>query len=234
MANRYNTSGHSAVRVVLIEDHIIVRDGLRLLLSSQGSMEVVGETADPREALSIVRSKRPDVVLLDLQLGSASGLELLPALLKAASPGRIVILTASASPEDYRQALSHGAHGLVTKEQASSVLLQAIERVLHGETWVDSSLLPLIFAPPKTSAAPESDTAETRINGPDAARIAGLTPRELEVIALLGKGLSNPEIAGQLHLSERTVRHNLHSIFQKLEVKDRSKLLIYAHRHGLI
>ena len=225
---RQSDSIHKApdVRILLVEDHDIMREALHLLLENHQGLRVVGEASDCADAMAIIAREQPDIILLDLQLGEENGLDFLPALLSAAGQGRVIVLTASCNPQDYRRALSLGARGLVLKEQASSVLLKAIERVHTGETWIDPNLIA------KVVAVASSDGG----NGPggtETFKITALTAREREIISLVVEGLKNHEIAERLFLSDRTVRHYLTSIFHKLEVADRSKLLIYAYRHGL-
>jgi two-component system, NarL family, nitrate/nitrite response regulator NarL len=213
------------IRVMLVEDHAVVRAGLRLLIEGQSRLMIVGEAADRAGALEIAVRERPDVVLLDLDLGAERGLDLLPVLMAAAPNARIVILTGMRDVSEHHQAVAQGAVGLVHKEQAPEVLLRAIEKVHSGEVWLERSMLANVLN--------EMVLAKARPSNPEMARNATLTEREREVIALVGEGLKNKQIGGRLSISEITVRHHLTSIFSKLGVESRLEMVISAHRYGL-
>ena len=159
-------------------------------------------------------------------MGGESGLSFLPDLAGAARKARILVLTGVRDPEAHRKAVRASARGVVFKEKAVEVLIKAIEKVHGGEIWLDralaSSLLEELSHP---NAAFEGD--------PEGARIATLTTRERELIAVVSQGLRNKEIAGQLFITDVTVRHHLTSIYSKLGVADRFELAVYAFRHGL-
>src|SRR5262245_19128884 len=130
------TTSVQSIHVLLIEDHAVVRAGLRLLLESRPGLVVVGEAANHADALALTAREQPDIILLDLALGGESGLDLLPRLLAAAGGVRVLILTGVGDVEEHRQAIRRGAMGLVLKEQAPEVLLKAIEKVHAGEIWL--------------------------------------------------------------------------------------------------
>ena len=214
------------IRILIIEDHTIVRAALHMLLENSPGLRVVGETANRSEALSLAACEQPDVILLDLDLGDSSGLDLLPELLAVASSARVLILTGVHDPELHRQAVRLGAVGLVLKEKSTEILLRAIEKVHAGEVWLERSMIATVL----NEITHKNEGQQTR---PEAAKIATLTPREREVITLIGEGLRNKQIAQRLFISETTVRHHLTSIFSKLHVSERLELVIYAYRHGL-
>ena len=214
-----------AIHVLLIEDHAVVRAGLRLLIESRPGMVVVGEAANHNDALAIAAREQPDIILLDLDLGAEKGLDILPGLLAAAGQARVLILTGVRNVEDHRQAIRQGAMGLVLKEQAPETLLKAIEKVHAGEVWLDRAILASVLS--------EMVLGGARPANAEATRISALTEREREVIALIGEGLKNKQIGDRLSISETTVRHHLTSIFAKLGVESRLEMLIFAHRHGL-
>jgi len=218
------TSAQS-IHVLLIEDHAVVRAGLRLLLESRPGLVVVGEAANHADALALATREQPDVILLDLALGAENGLDLLPRLLTAAGRARVLILTGVVDVEDHRQAIRRGAMGLVLKEQAPEVLLKAIEKVHAGEVWLDRAMLARVLGEMVSGAAKPANV--------EATQIATLTEREREVIALVGEGLKNKQIGDRLSISETTVRHHLTSAFAKLGVESRLEMVIFAHRHGL-
>jgi DNA-binding NarL/FixJ family response regulator len=165
------------IRILLIEDHAVVRAGLRLLIESRPELVVVGEAANRSDALSLAARERPDIILLDLDLGSENGLDLLPGLLAAVSQAHVLILTGVRDVEEHRQAIRRGAMGLVLKEHAPEVLLKAIEKVYAGEVWLDRSMLASVLSEMAASKARPADAG--------AVRIATLTEREREVVALV-------------------------------------------------
>jgi DNA-binding NarL/FixJ family response regulator len=220
------TPATKTIRVILIDDHAVVRAGLRMIIQNRAGMTVVGEAGNRDEALALAASEHPDIFLLDLDLGGDNGIALIPDLLAAASEARIIILTGLRDPETHRKAVLLGAVGIVRKEKAAEVLISAIERVYAGEAWLDPVLMADVLSE-------ISRSSKGRKPDPEADKIATLTNREREVIALIGEGSKSKEIAGRLFISETTVRHHLTSIFDKLGVADRIELLIYAYRHGL-
>jgi DNA-binding NarL/FixJ family response regulator len=210
----------------LIDDHAVVRMGLRLLLESQPGFIVSGEAANRAEALAQAAATAPDIILLDLDLGEDNGIDLLPALRTTAPAARVILLTGMRDTEQHRRAVRMGAMGLVLKDQALTVLLTAITKVAAGEAWLDPTMVASVL----------TEMAQARAIGqpdPEAARFALLTAREREVIALIGEGLPNKQISQRMSISETTVRHHLTTIFDKLGVTSRLELVIYAYRHGL-
>lgn len=214
-------------RILIIDDHVLVREGLRLLLESEPGISVIGEAKGRADALALAQKERPDVILLDLDLGRESGLELIPDLLQAAPDARILVLTGVTDENAHRRALRTGALGILRKEVAGEVLLRAIDRVRSGEVWLDRSLAASLLQDfPRAKETPKP--------APQAERIASLSPREMEIIICIGDGLSNKRIAERLFISETTVRHHLTSIFGKLGVNDRLELLVFAYRSSLL
>lgn len=214
------------IRIQLIEDHSMVRAGLRMLIESHPGLTVVGEAANSGDALALVESLQPDIVLLDLALGEESGLDLLPRLLSVAEQARVILLTGARDPEQHRRAVRLGARGVVLKEEAAQVLLEAIRKVYAGEVWLDPSMVASMLG--ELSRPRQVDKPD-----PEAARIASLSEREHEIIALLCQGLPNKQVANKLSISEVTVRYHLGHIYRKLGVEGRLELVIYAFRHGL-
>lgn len=214
------------IRVLLVDDHVVVRAALRALIDSQEHLTAVGEAGSRREAVDAVAKEQPDIILLDLELDGESGLDLIPELLEAAPEARIVVLTGVRDPQVHQQAVSRGALGVVQKDGALEVLIRAIERVAVGEAWLDPALTARVLAG-------MSGGGRSKKPDPEATKIASLTEREREVLTLIGQGLKNKEIADKLFISEWTVRHHITSIFSKLEVSDRVELILYAYRRGL-
>jgi len=220
------TSLSQPIRVVIVDDHVVVRTGLRLLIESQPGITVVGEASNGAEALAVVARTQPDVIVLDLDLGEESGLDCFPDLRAAASTARVLVLTGVRDPELHRRAVRLGSMGLVRKEEAAEVLLQAIKKVHAGEVWLEPAMIASVLSE-------MTGTRASQLLDPEAAKIASLTEREREVVTLMGQGLRNKQIAERLGISETTVRHHLTSIFAKLGVTDRLELVIYIYRHGL-
>lgn len=198
---------------------------MRLVIQNQPGMVMVGEATTRAEALNLSSRERPDIVLLDIDLGGENGLDFIPELLSSCEC-RVIVLTGVRDPEVHYRAVKLGAMGLVQKERAVDVLIGAIERVHAGEAWLDPSLTARVLS--EVSASGKAKKSD-----PEEAKIASLTDREREVLALVSEGLKNKEIADRLFISEWTVRHHITAIFSKLEVSDRVELILYAYRQGL-
>ena len=219
-------AGHKPIRVLVVAGHAIVRAGLRMLIESHEGLTAIGETGTNVEAVSLTEREQPDIVLLDPEPGE-SGLDLVSELLAANKSARVIILTGLQDPELHQQALRLGASGVVFKDKAPAVLFKAIEKVNAGEIWFErATMTSALGEKSRTNGAKEIDV--------EANRIATLTQRELEVVALIGEGLKNKQIAERLFLSGTTVQHYLSSIFAKLGVTDRLELVIYAYQQGLV
>jgi two-component system nitrate/nitrite response regulator NarL len=214
------------IRILMIDDHAMLRAGLRMIIESHIGMVVVGEAENRRESLAAIAHETPDIILLDLDLGDENGLDLLPELITAAPDARIILLTGLRDPEVQRRAILLGAMGLVSKQKAADTVIRAIEKVYAGEVWLDRAMIASILNDRvNTNVAPDQSV--------EALRIAKLTEREREVIRLIGEGIKNRQIAERMYISEATVRHHLTSVFAKLGVTDRFELVIYAFQHGL-
>jgi two-component system, NarL family, nitrate/nitrite response regulator NarL len=216
-----------SIGILIIDDHVVIRTALRMFLESQPGLTVVGEVSHPKDALAIALHEHPDIILLDLDLGDANGLDMLPQLHTAAPEAHVLVLTGVRDVEMHSRAVRLGAVGIVRKERAAEVLLEAIAKVHAGEVWLDSLLLASVL---RMTPRPQTD----RSPDPEEIKIKALTARERELIEVLGKGLKNQAIADHLCISEATVRHHLTSIYAKLNVEDRLELAIYAYRHGLV
>ena len=215
------------IRVMLVEDDKLTRLGLHTQLGKYpDSLEVVGEADNGKDAVALARNKQPDIILLDLNLGRESGLDLLAEFKAVAPQARTIVVTAVLDFEAHQRAISKGAMGLVLKEHAVEHIARAVRQVYGGEVWFNRSMmLKVIEKMAEPSAAKKTD--------PESRKIQTLTQREREVIDLVGEGLKNRAIADRLHITETTVRHHLTKIFDKLEVKDRLELVIYAYKYGL-
>lgn len=218
------------IRILLVDDHKIIRDGLADLIGTRADMQVVGDAANGEAAIALARSEQPDVIVLDLDLGAESGLSLLPELLKVVPSSSIIILTGVREAEKRDRAIELGAKGMVLKEKGATELLSAIEKVHRtGEYWFEPGAAHRLL---ERRRAVDTSQAEA---DPEARKIGSLTKTELELITCIGDGLDNREIASRMYIAESTVRNSLTKIYDKLEIKGgRLGLLIYAYRHGLV
>jgi DNA-binding NarL/FixJ family response regulator len=245
------SSNNHLIRILLIDDQAIVREGLRMLLESQSGIVVVGEAASCREAIALAKQRQPDVILLDLDLGEANGHDCLEELTSLSSKSRVLVLTGLYDLDLHQAAIFKGAIGLVRKLEAAEVLVKAIKKVSAGEVWLDGALMARLLRelwmireransnndyPASNSErqiTPGWQSQAKQVAPEEMAKIALLTGREREVVTLIGEGMRNRQIADRLCISVITVRHHLSSIFSKLQVSDRFELAIYSYRYGL-
>jgi DNA-binding NarL/FixJ family response regulator len=214
------------IRILMIDDHALLRTGLRMIIESHLGMVVVGEAENRSGSLAAIAQAPPNIILLDLDLGDENGMDLLPELIAAAPDAHIILLTGLRDPEVHRRAILMGAMGLVSKQKAADTVIRAIEKVYAGEVWLDRTMIASILNDRGNTTVVADQNAE-------GLRIAKLTEREREVILMIGEGIKNRQIAERMYISEATVRHHLTSIFAKLGVTDRFELVIYAFQHGL-
>ena len=218
-------TGVKEVRILIVDDHLVVRTGLRMLIENQPRMKVVGMAANRKEALELAASTAPDVILLDLDLGVENGMNFLPDLREKAAAARVLVLTGLKDAQTHRRAVKQGAMGIVLKEEAPEVLIKAIEKVSAGELWLDRTTMGNLFD--------EMTRKESKSENGETARIMSLTERERQIVGLIAEGLKNKQIGERLFISETTVTHHLTSVFSKLGVSDRLELVIYSFTHGL-
>jgi two-component system response regulator NreC len=208
------------IRVVLVDDHAVVRAGLKLLLDGEADIEVVGEAGDAREAVFEVREQKPDVVLTDVVMPGQSGIEVTPTLLKESPSTKVLVLSMQDDPNYVREAFAAGASGYVLKEAADSELVAAVREVAAGGSYVNPELgARMVAADVKARAAAEADP---------------LTDREREVLRLLALGHTNQEIAKLIFVSVRTAETHRAHIMQKLGLNTRAELVRYAIAHELL
>ncbi len=215
-----------SIRLLLLGPHTIGRAGLRLLVESGPDMMVIGDTANPSEAIQIASDQQPDIILVDLNNHDGTHLDCLPSLFEATKASRILVLMEEQDPELGQRAVRLGATGIVFKNNPPDVLIAAIQKVHAGEAWLDRFTIATVL-----TQMSRGDRSKPGL--PDGDGIAALTKREREVITLVAMGLRNKQIAERLFISDITVRHHLTSVFSKLVVSDRFELMIYAYRHGL-
>jgi two-component system NarL family response regulator len=201
------------IRVLIADDHAVVRLGLRALLEAQPDMEVVGEVADGNAAVEAYNNLRPDVLLVDLRMPGLSGREVINTIRKSSSDARIVVLTSFDGDEDVYRAVQAGARGYLLKGTPPDELVKAVRTVHAGGR---------LIAPDVAGRLAD------RVNSPS------LTAREIAVLELVAKGLSNKEIGGALGLAEDTVKNHLKHIYAKLDVSDRTEAVLSAVQRGII
>ncbi len=214
------------IRIAIADDHPIFRDGLRRLLEAEPNLEVVGEAADGRQAVDLVKTTRPDILLLDVAMPNMPGLDALRELADAKEPVRVIILTASIERQQMLQALQLGARGIVMKESATLVLMKSLQAVMDGSYWVGKDSVPDL----KELVLKDMPAMEE----PSAGERWGLTRREMQMVAAIVEGSSNRDIAQKFGVREDTVKHHLTSIFSKLGVTTRLELALFALEHKLV
>ena len=218
-------SDRTPIRIVLADDQSLVRGGFRMILSAQPDMEVVGEATDGEEAIARWRQLRPDLILMDVRMPKLDGLEASRRILQEGGDGtRVVILTTFDLDEYVYAALRAGASGFLLKDLTPEQLVSSIRIVLSGDALLAPSITRRLverFARPGRASSGTAD-------------VSALTARELEVLRLMARGLSNAEIAERLFLSETTVKTHVARILPKLDLRDRVQAVVFAYESGLI
>jgi DNA-binding NarL/FixJ family response regulator len=216
----------ATIRIVLADDHPIVRDGLKKLLQLEDDFEVVGEASDGREVIEKVQELDPDVLLLDLRMPNLDGLSALQAVQQTNKRTRVIVLTASEDKNEFVQAMKLGCSGIVLKQTAPDLIVKSIRKVYGGEIWLDSHTTAAVMRQFSTGLESSGGGAKGRERSP-------LSTREREIVALVAQGYKNKEMAEKMFISEQTVKNHLHNIFDKLGVSDRLELALYAIHKGL-
>ena len=218
----------ATVRIVIADDHPIVRDGLKKLLLLEDDFEVVGEASDGREVLERVQELDPDVLLLDLRMPNLDGLSALQALQQTNKRTRVIVLTASDDKNEFVQAMKLGCSGIVLKQTAPDLIVKSIRKVHSGEIWLDSHTTAAVMRQFQTGTEGGNSSG-----GGKGRERSPLSAREREIVALVAQGYKNKEMAEKMFISEQTVKNHLHNIFDKLGVSDRLELALYAIHKGL-
>ena len=206
----------SDISVVLADDHVIVRDGIRMVLESEMDMDVVAEAGTADEALLSVKEKQPSILILDLNMPGQPSLEIIPLVRESSPSTKIIVLTMQSEVQFVRSAFQAGATGYVVKHSAASELVEAIRTTLTGDTYLNAALGAKLATDPTDGGPPDE-----------------LTPREVEILGLLANGYMNPEVAEQLVLSVRTVETHRANIQRKTGISSRAELIAYAKANGL-
>jgi len=213
------------IRVLVVDDEALVRDGLRAIAELEGDIEVVGEAADGNEAIERSRVLHPDVVLMDVRMPGLDGIDATRQILAGPNPPKVIVLTTFDRNAYVYEAMKAGASGFLLKDVRRGQLAGAIRAVTTGETLVSPAITRRLIE--QFCAAPAKDV------GPPP-QLDALTARELEVLALIGRGLTNTEIAERLFVAETTVKTHVGRVLTKLRVRDRAQAVIIAYESGLV
>jgi DNA-binding NarL/FixJ family response regulator len=210
------------LRIILVDDHEIVRLGLRTLLARYAQFEIVAEASDAPEAMEMVALHRPDVVVMDIRLPGKNGVEATQEITELFPEVKVIMLTSYADEDVLFDAIAAGASGYVLKQIGSDDLVKALERVGRGESLLDPAVTQKVFQRVRQSARKAEDAA-----------FGALTDQEIHILALITEGMTNKEIAGRVFLSEKTVRNYVSSILAKLNLQSRAEAAAYAVRHHI-
>ena len=210
-----------AIKIMIADDHSMIREGLKSLLELEGDIQVVAEAEDGVDCLEKLKICTPDVLLLDINMPRKNGLEVLQTLKSSKSKVKVLVLTVHNEVEYLMKAVDIGVDGYILKDSESAELKKAIFSIVEGENYIQPSLIP------------ELNSKMIEKNR-DEGKIESLTKRELEVLKLLAVGMYNKEVAEKLNISERTVKNHVSNIFKKIEVTDRTQAAVFAIRNNLI
>jgi len=210
-----------SIRVMIADDHSLIREGIRQLLEFDGSIEVIAEACDGEECLEKIFVSKPQVLLLDINMPKKNGIKVLEELKKQKVNVKVLILTVHNEVEYLLKAVDIGVDGYILKDSESAELKKAINAVLNGDNYIQPSLIPSL-----------NNRLVTR--DVDKEKIESLTKRELELLIQVASGLSNKEIALSLDISERTVKNHISNIFKKIDVSDRTQAAVFAIKNDLI
>lgn len=209
------------IRVMITDDHSLIREGLKQLLEFDGSIEIVGEASNGVECLEKLKECNPEVLLLDINMPEKNGIEVLKQMKAENVQVKVLILTVHNEMDYLLQAVDIGVDGYILKDSESSELKKAIRAVRSGENYIQPSLIPAL-----NNQLLNRDT--------DKDRISLLTNRELEVLVQVANGMFNKEIATNLNISERTVKNHISNIFKKIDVSDRTQAAVFAIKNNII
>ena len=210
-----------AIKIMIADDHSMIREGLKSLLELEGDIQVVAEAEDGVDCLEKLKICTPDVLLLDINMPRKNGLEVLQTLKSSKSKVKVLVLTVHNEVEYLMKAVDIGVDGYILKDSESAELKKAIFSIVEGENYIQPSLIPSL-----NSKMIEKNR--------DEGKIESLTKRELEVLKLLAVGMYNKEVAEKLNISERTVKNHVSNIFKNIEVTDRPQAAVFAIRNNLI
>lgn len=210
-----------SVKVMLVDDHVLMREGIKQLLEFDGSIEVVAQAGNGEECLQKLKTCKPDVLLLDINMPKKNGIEVLEEIKAKNIQVKVLILTVHSEVEYLIKAVDIGVDGYILKDSESAELKKAIHTVLSGESYIQPKLIPTL-------------NNKLFARDMDKEKIASLTSRELEVLIQVANGMFNKEIATNLNISERTVKNHISNIFKKIDVSDRTQAAVFAIKNDII
>ncbi|CAH1210829.1 Transcriptional regulatory protein LnrK [Paenibacillus allorhizoplanae] len=220
------------MRILIVDDQRLMRDGLATIISLEPGMEVVGTAEDGRDAFAKVVQLQPDVVLMDIQMPGMDGVESTELILKHYPETKVLILTTFDDAELIMKVLEKGVHGYLLKDMPSEAIISAIQTVFNGGTVLQHDITSMLLKELITMSDRLPNQAHILSNA-EPEQLSQLTDREKDVLALLGRGLNNKEIAGMLYLTEGTVKNHVSSLIAKLGLRDRTQVALFAVRHLL-
>ena len=210
-----------STKVMLVDDHALIREGIKQLLEFDGSIDVIGQASDGAECLEKLQHVQPDILLLDINMPNVNGIEVLEEIKKKNIPVKVLMLTVHSEAEYLVQAVDIGANGYILKDSGSEELKKAIQSVMDGDSYIQPSLIPSL-----NSRLVNRDI--------DKEKIAALTKLEMEILTQIAGGMFNKEIAMNLNISERTVKNHISNIFKKIDVSDRTQAAVFAIRNNIV
>lgn len=210
-----------STKVMLVDDHALIREGIKQLLEFDGSIDVIEQAIDGAECLEKLQHVQPDILLLDINMPNVNGIEVLEEIKKKNIPVKVLMLTVHSEVEYLVQAVDIGANGYILKDSGSEELKKAIQSVMDGDSYIQPSLIPSL-----NSRLVNRDI--------DKEKIAALTKREMEILTQIAGGMFNKEIAMNLNISERTVKNHISNIFKKIDVSDRTQAAVFAIRNNIV
>jgi DNA-binding NarL/FixJ family response regulator len=215
------------IRVALVDDDRLIREGLRMIVANETDLEVVGQAGNGREAIALVGEQEIDVMLMDIRMPTMDGIEATRQIVELEGAPRIIILTTFELDEYVFEALRAGASGFLLKRIPPDQLLEGIRVVAAGEALLSPSVTRRLIEAFTRKAPVRADPAHSQ-------RVSALTPRELEVLAGIGRGLSNQELAEQLFIADNTVKTHVKRVFTKIGARDRAQAVVIAYQAGLV
>lgn len=213
------------IKVMIVDDHSLIREGLRRLLELEEDIDVTGQASNGREAVEIALTLKPDVVLMDINMPLKNGLEAIKELRAINCPSKIVVITIHGHQEYLLEAIRLGAAGYVMKDAEVDEILEAIRTVHNGKTYIQPSLTNIVL---KENDGTAFATYKNR------AKDDNLTRREIQVLLLIADGKNNREIADNLYISEKTVKNHVSNLFKKIDVSDRTQAAVYAYKNKIV
>lgn len=210
-----------SIKVMITDDHVMIREGIKQILEFDGRIKVVSEANDGVECIAILKRNYPDVLLLDINMPNKNGIEVLREIRSKKMPVKVLMLTVHNEVDYLIKAVDIGVDGYLLKNSGSTELIKAIEAVMSGESYIQPDLIPAL----NSRLVSRSDSQE---------KIDALTRRELEVLRLVAIGMFNKEIGEQMDISERTVKNHISSIFKKIDVADRTQAAVFAIKNNLV